>query len=1600
MKHFYIQFIFLLTTIFTSSTLLSQGTEDFENIAINTDSFTRSGITFTSSNTNFDLNIFTSAGAGGSNRFFDNFGATATGATYTIATGGTLFTMQSVELYLSAMADAASPTANAGAQLRVRGLAGGTEVFTSTQTTGFPTAFGATNGFFVFNFTNAPGVGDTSSINIDTLEFTLIGDFQYIALDNFVFGAETVETTPPFVQNISIIGTPTTTATTVDFLVDFSENANNVSIDDFVLDAVGATGTISSVSSATGEMITVSVTEISGEGTISIDLSASNNIADDLGNNPSPAFTAGENHIVSRCFEESFESFMATDFTFTSNGINFTTTAANFSLQEFAGSGIQASDFFISNSTDQGTNRVYSVTTVGTELFTVEALYAYVSSELNGANPTNEANGVLTFRGKLGGSTLYTITKNSGFPSDFSVIPGVSDNGFSLIDFATAGTSDFSLTNIDELEVEIGGSFQYLAIDGFEHCEEVPDNSPPIVQIINLIGDPEASVTTVDYTVIFNENAINVSLDDFSITATGTSVGAISAISGSTTNYTVTVSGISGEGSIRLDLNAGTDIEDEDGNTPSDAFTSGELHLVSQCNIDTFEGSAVGDIAFTIDRIPLSTMSPNFSVQEILNGGAGASDRFLSNTNDQGVNRTYSIEVTNISTIFMNTIEMYVSSQVDGISPTDDGSITINGKRDNVILYTITKTSGFPTSSTINQGFFTLDFATDGASDFTEIDIDEIEIVTGGAFVYLAVDNFKFCDDAVTPTAICQDFTAMLTATDDVEVAPSDLDGGSTDNASNFFLGLETTSFTSETTTDSTQDLLFPGPSSSPIFIKETAFTVPVDGIYTFDINNITNNPSNGQLLLFIFDNTPIPNSGNVLFERDEYVGFNLYNSDGSVDLETSYTFLQGETYYMYTSAISQGNIATFDVVPSAPIIAAAPKTFTLADAGANPETLYVFDNEGDIDSCVARLIIGDPVNYVWDANAWSPSDPSGISTSIDTITILDQVNPATLIADTPIGDVTINAGTTLNLGNTVLSTSGNIVIDGTLQASTATIMFVGNTEQTISGTNEITTLNSTMDSSIGVILNAPLSIERLLRVTRGTLTTNDNLIFKSSASRTGQLDTMPAGAAIVGNVTVERFIPGRRAFRFLSSAVTTTTSIQLNWQEGGVNSLDNPNPGFGTHITGSDTGANGFDMTATGNASMFTLDNVAQTFQGVPNTDVAILNAGTPYRTLIRGSRAVDLTSNTATSDNTVLRATGTLSIGDVTQSNFSAVSGEFNFIGNPYQSSVDMEAVLTNSTNLNTSQYYIWDPTLGARGQYVTVLLPSGTNTSGSAANQYLQTGQGAFVTTLTDGAASILFEESDKGAGNDTPTFFTDNDPIVNNVSIIGQLFRAGSAEEESLLQDSFGIMFSDNYSNNITSRDAVKPTNLDENMGISNGESLLSIEQREFPVEEDVITLYNNTYRTSDYVLKLQVTNLNDSPSFLEDTFTQTFTALEEGENIISFSVNEGDDSSNSDRFRIVFSNEEVLAIESNDFLTLKMYPNPVNNQNLTISGNLLNTSKVTLQITNVLGQVLMSETLSPQNNTIVTTAMQSVPKGFYFVTIIADSISTTERVIKN
>ncbi|HET8839392.1 MAG TPA: T9SS type A sorting domain-containing protein [Flavobacteriaceae bacterium] len=535
--------------------------------------------------------------------------------------------------------------------------------------------------------------------------------------------------------------------------------------------------------------------------------------------------------------------------------------------------------------------------------------------------------------------------------------------------------------------------------------------------------------------------------------------------------------------------------------------------------------------------------------------------------------------------------------------------------------------------------------------------------------------------------------------------------------------------------------------------------------------------------------------------------------------------------------------------------------------------------------------------------------------------------------------------------------------------------------------------------NNISIASGAVLQVEQILDF-NGSITNNGSLLFISDGTKFGQL----AENEFTGNIpgtTVQRFIPARRAFRFVSPAVNSVASIHENWQEGAVSSTANPFPGFGTHITGSLVDQeNGFDATGSGNPSLFLFDNAAQEWFNIENTDISVLEKGKPYRLFVRGDRSIDLTSNAAVPTNTILRATGTLIPGDYSNSNLSAVADAFNFVGNPFQAIVNMNAVLENSTNLNPNHYYIWDPTLNDRGGYVTIALPFGTNSTGSDATQFLQPGQAAFVRTLNNGPASILFEEIDKEPTESITNVFrgTLNDETTASINL--QLFEAQTLLNDGPVADGFRLNFDIDGDNAVLPNDAEKMGNIDENIAVLIDGNYLSIANRSFPINGEIIPLFVNQYRHSSYTFKIELTDFSENTGvFLKDDFLQIQTELVNNSvNFYSFDIDGNSEASSaSDRFSFLF-NVNDLKFEKEGFSALSIYPNPVRNGRFFISIPKTFGEEIQVSICNAVGQKVWATTKFAKNSSSIEINSLRLKPGIYLVKIDCGGKSYIEKIL--
>ena len=484
-----------------------------------------------------------------------------------------------------------------------------------------------------------------------------------------------------------------------------------------------------------------------------------------------------------------------------------------------------------------------------------------------------------------------------------------------------------------------------------------------------------------------------------------------------------------------------------------------------------------------------------------------------------------------------------------------------------------------------------------------------------------------------------------------------------------------------------------------------------------------------------------------------------------------------------------------------------------------------------------------------------------------------------------------------------------------------------------------------------------------------GNLINNGSIVFISDATATAMFDVFNGTVTGTGTATVERYIPAKRAYRFVSSPVTTTATIKQNWHENAGTTA-----GLGTHITGAGGATNGFDDTTTNNPSMYTFDNGS--WAAVTNTNVNVLTAGTPYRLMVRGDRTIDLTTNTPTATATTLRATGTLKTGNFVPV-INQIADGYSLVGNPYQAPIDIKAILTASSNMNTGVVYYWDPTLNARGGYVTRDLTANTNDVTSNFNQYLQPGQAVFVKRdNTANVASMTFLESNKSIANAAAGVFRNADST--NFGILRANLKTSIDNQWTTIEGALAL-FNPSFSTSVTQEDASKMSNLDEEVSFVQNNTALAIACQPNPSITDELPIKFNNIRHSNYQWQFELDNYNGTTPYLFDTQNNTFTAITDG-TIVPFTA----DATTTNRFKIVFQN---AALNNPEFATtIVMYPNPAKSGSSFVLQGVSPKSSVVLYTT--LGQSIAVSTTEYE------TGLQVTPKtlistGVYIVSITTE-----------
>lgn len=785
-------------------------------------------------------------------------------------------------------------------------------------------------------------------------------------------------------------------------------------------------------------------------------------------------------------------------------------------------------------------------------------------------------------------------------------------------------------------------------------------------------------------------------------------------------------------------------------------------------------------------------------------------------------------------------------------------------------------------------------------------------------------------------------------------------------------------------------------------------------------------------------------------------------SADGKIPANTPISFYNGNPTQAGATLINSFQ-TTIQIAQSSGI----SQIFTLPDQGSvfvlyavlndvgTSSTPIALPNNGvgecDYTNNIDQTLIG-PFTFNT-VDGWMPNDPSApnmgdiASTVANAIEIQDGT--ATVAGAFSAATITIENDAVFDVDSN-LSLNGGITLNGTGILDIRDADLNVDLESTLSGTGLLQVGDITVASGEDLTNSLNMEVFGLFSASGANVildNVNGGLTFKSTATQTGRVG---ANTTFVNDVVVERFVSGNRAFRLLTAPLENAGTIQSNFQEGvnnaattdamGTNNL-NPNPGFGTHITGTAGDAGGFDVTATNNNSMFTLafgDDISTTgttengyYEPIANTNSTNLELGVGYLTLVRGARTAGnlIANDGGDGEITVLRASGNVVGGDFNTfilndgTDYATGGNGSSLIGNPYQAVVDMEEVLNGSTSIEPEFYHVYDATLGDNGAFITVTFdpsmannpalddttlvfpasnPDNPNENDSNGTRFLLPGQAVFVNSIDRSAGGmpgaslpfLEFSESDKvdqlGASG---VFLTPPDNSINKIKI--GLYQTQEFDNDMPPRDGTMLRFGDFFSDELGRYDAPKLLNIDESIATSIAERNFSIQSRFSPQDGDIVPLFISNYRIDDYTLRIALDDFNGSKIYLVDNYLSTETELiNNDETLITFSLLD-EASQVSNRFSIRFE-EEVL--DSNDIeeLVFGLYPNP-NNGRFNIAFGEEFENQVNVKIHNVLGQEVINSNYFVEGNQLEINA-HKLRAGIYFVEVQTSTSKATKRII--
>ncbi|MFY7886804.1 MAG: hypothetical protein ACOVOV_18375, partial [Dolichospermum sp.] len=233
--------------------------------------------------------------------------------------------------------------------------------------------------------------------------------------------------------------------------------------------------------------------------------------------------------------------------------------------------------------------------------------------------------------------------------------------------------------------------------------------------------------------------------------------------------------------------------------------------------------------------------------------------------------------------------------------------------------------------------------------------------------------------------------------------------------------------------------------------------------------------------------------------------------STTSINFNLPFSATTGSPDQYSISTITPTAMPSFIAINNA-TLSGSPISVTIPASAANTYN-FVAAVRNSTTGCVSAntnfTVVVIPSSTTWNGTTWSNGVPSS---TVDAI-IASNTAPASFACKA----FTINSTFALNTTGITATVNGNIVNNGNGIAGTGSLII--NANSTISGT--------------AISFNGALTVN-----TGATLTTGGLLTLASNATNTARVAN--SAGLIDGVVTVQRYIPGKRAWRFLTAPLSS----------------------------------------------------------------------------------------------------------------------------------------------------------------------------------------------------------------------------------------------------------------------------------------------------------------------------------------------------------------------------------------------------------------------------------------------------------------------------